>query len=235
MGLFLPPPCYPTLIARTPATHSFVLSISTGTDLCKSSGSLPGRDGPGGKTADSGRLQILKDFLFKVVDLGRFRLRQARGRFGPFSDRPERGPRDDRNGGPGRESRETIRVPKSMRMSTTTSSMTTTTTTMLPTTSKSRQKIRGVHKSKWEFLSRLPGTKNFITRRPRKTSRHQGYGNSKTRFLKQLLETKNSFATREHEEKEQSTRSEHATTHMQRSAHRNLTKSVVFSGLLSNT
>ena len=87
-----------------------------------------------------------------------------------------------------------------MMMSTTTSSMTTT-TTMLPTTSRSRQKIRGVHKSKWEFLSRLPGTKNFITRRPRKTSRHQGYGNSKTRFPKQLLETKNSFATREHEEK----------------------------------
>ena len=85
-------------------------------------------------------------------------------------------------------------------MSTTTSSMTTT-TTMLPRTSRSRQKIRGVHKSKWESLSRPPGTKNFITRRPRKTSRHQGYGNSKTRFPKQLLETQNSFATREHEEK----------------------------------
>jgi len=34
---------------------------------------------------------------------------------------------------------------------------------------------------------------------------------------------------------EQSTRSEHATTHMQRSARRNHAKSVVFLGLLSNT
>ena len=78
----------------------------------------------------------------------RFGLRQARGRSGPFSDRPERGPRDDRNGGPGRESKETIRVSKSMMMSTMTSSTTTTTTTMPPTTSRSRQKIRGVQKSK---------------------------------------------------------------------------------------
>ena len=92
LGLFLPPPCYPTLIARTPATHSFVLSISTGTDLCKSSRSLPGRGGPGGKTADSGRLQILIDFLFKS---GRFGAVSASGRPGADSGRFRTAPKED--------------------------------------------------------------------------------------------------------------------------------------------
>ena len=90
--LFLPPPCYPTLIARTPATHSFVLSISTGTDLCKSSRSLAGRGGPGGKTADSGRLQILIDFLFKS---GRFGAVSASGRPGADSGRFRTAPKED--------------------------------------------------------------------------------------------------------------------------------------------
>ena len=113
------------------------------------------------KTAGSGRVQILCHFLNSpFFRSNTFGLRQARARFGPFSDRPERGPRDDRNGGPGRESRETIRVSKSMMMSTMTSTMRMM-TMMMPTSSRSRQKIRGVQRSNSEFLNRPLDTNKF--------------------------------------------------------------------------
>ena len=57
-------------------------------------------------------------------------------------------------------------------MTNTMTSITRTMTTMMPTSAKSRRKIRGVQRSNSEFLNRPLDTKNFITRRPRKTSRH---------------------------------------------------------------
>ena len=134
----------------------------------------------------------------------RFGIRQARGRFGPFSDRPERGPRDDRNGGPGREFRETIRVSKSMMMNTMTSMMRTM-TMMMPTSSRSRQKIRGVQRSNSEFLNRPLDTKNFITRRHRKTSRHH-------RSQRSQLENRIPKPTSGHQELVRNSRSRSART-----------------------
>ena len=117
-------------------------------DQKRSSGSLPGRDGPGGakRQVRAGSKSLLVSYS-KVVDLEPFRPPAGPGPiravFGPPRTRTSRRP-ERRTG---TRVQRTIRVSKSMMMSTMTSS-TTTTTTMPPTTSRSRQKIRGVQKSK---------------------------------------------------------------------------------------
>ena len=138
---------------------------------------------------------------------------------GPFSDPPKRRPRDDRSGGPGSESREdTTRIRKSTTRRTTAS-----TTRGRPRQRRRQQlfklsskKMRGVERSVREVLSRLLDTKNFHTRRPRKTSRHQRSQRSeleKREILNRLLDTEISSATLEHQEKEESRdRRRHATT-----------------------
>ena len=129
---------------------------------------------------------------------------------GPFWDPPKRRPRDDRSDGPGSESREdTTRIRKS------TTRRTTASTTRGRRRQRRRQqlfkamskKMRGVKRSVREVLSRLLDTKNFHTRRPRKTSRHQRSQRSelqKREILNRPLDTEISSATLEHQEKEES-------------------------------